>query len=183
MSETVWNDGTVNPNGGNWGSSGGISTLYAIPSWQTNTSMAANAGSTTKRNIPDVALTANQVYSTYDNGSAGSTGGTSCAAPLWAGFMALVNQQAASLGNSSVGFINPAVYALSHTASYTNCFHDTTAGNNAWSSSGGKFSAVAGYDLATGLGTPNGTNLINALAGSTDSLVISPFGGITLTGP
>ena len=183
VSETVWNDGTVNPNGGNWGSSGGISTLYAIPSWQTNTSMAANAGSTTKRNIPDVALTANQVYSTYDNGSAGSTGGTSCAAPLWAGFMALVNQQAASLGNSSVGFINPAVYALSHTASYTNCFHDTTAGNNAWSSSGGKFSAVAGYDLATGLGTPNGTNLINALAGSTDSLVISPFGGITLTGP
>ncbi len=182
-SETVWNDGTVNPNGGNWGSSGGISTYYPIPWWQTNTSMAASAGSATKRNIPDVALTANQVYSTYDNGSAGSTGGTSCAAPLWAGFMALVNQQAASLGNASVGFINPAVFAISHTANYANCFHDTTAGNNAWSSSGGKFAAVAGYDLATGLGTPNGVALINALAGSTDSLALSPFTGISLAGP
>ena len=182
-SETVWNDRTVNANGGNWGSSGGISTYYAIPSWQTNTSMAAAAGSTTKRNIPDVALTANQVYSTYDNGSSGSTGGTSCAAPLWAGFMALVNQQAASLGNSSVGFINPAVFAISHTANYANCFHDTTTGDNSWSSSGGKFFAVVGYDLATGLGTPNGVALINALAGSTDTLALSPFTGFSLTGP
>ena len=61
-SETVWNDRTLNANGGNWGSSGGISTYYAIPSWQTNTSMASNGGSTTKRNIPDVALTAEYVY-------------------------------------------------------------------------------------------------------------------------
>ncbi len=163
-SETVWNDHTVNANGGNWGSSGGISTFYAIPTWQAGISMASNGGSTTKRNIPDVALTANNVYSTYDGGSAGSTGGTSCAAPLWAGFMALVNQQAAVGGGQPVGFINPAVYALSQTAAYTNCFHDTKTGNNAWSASAGKFVAVAGYDLATGLGTPNGTNLINALA-------------------
>ncbi len=163
-SETVWNDRTVNANGGNWGSSGGISTYYSIPSWQAATSMTANGGSTNKRNIPDVALTANNVYSTYDNGSAGSTGGTSCAAPLWAGFMALVNQQAVANGSPPVGFINPAVYALSHTADYTNCFHDTTTGDNSWSGSSGKFVAVAGYDLATGLGTPKGLNLINALA-------------------
>jgi hypothetical protein len=162
-SESVWNDRVVNPNGGNWGSSGGISSYYAIPSWQANTSMASNGGSTTKRNIPDVALTADYVYSTYDNGGSGRTGGTSCAAPLWAGFMALVNQQAASQGAASVGFINPAIYALSATANYTNCFHDTTVGDNSWSSSGGKFAAVAGYDLATGLGSPNGVNLINAL--------------------
>ena len=163
-SEIVWNDRTVNANGGNWGSSGGISTYYSIPAWQTNTSMSANGGSTTKRNIPDVALTANNVYSTYDNGSAGSVGGTSCAAPLWAGFMALVNQQAAANGSAPAGFINPAIYALSHTANYTSCFHDTTTGDNSWSSSAGKFVAVAGYDLATGLGTPNGASLIGALA-------------------
>jgi hypothetical protein len=163
-SETVWNDRTVNPNGGNWGSTGGICTLYNIPAWQVATSMAANNGSTTKRNIPDVALTANNVYSTYDNGSAGSTGGTSCAAPLWAGFMALVNQQAAANGGASAGFINPAIYTLSRTANYTNCFHDTTTGDNSWSKSAGKYAAVTGYDLATGLGTPNGVNLINALA-------------------
>ena len=142
--ETVWNDRTVNPNGGNWGSSGGICTLYSIPSWQSGTSMAGNSGSTTKRNIPDVALTANNVYSTYDNGSAGSTGGTSCSAPLWAGFMALVNQQAVANGLPPAGFINPAVYALSQTANYTNCFHDTKTGDNAWSASAGKFSAVTG---------------------------------------
>ena len=162
--ETVWNDRTVNANGGNWGSSGGISSYYPIPSWQGGTSMAVNGGSPTKRNIPDVALTANNVYSTSDNGSAGSVSGTSCAAPLWAGFMALVNQQAAVNGSAPVGFINPAIYMLSHTANYTNCFHDTTAGDNSWSSSSGKFAAVAGYDLATGLGTPNGVNLLNALA-------------------
>ena len=163
-SETVWNDGTVNANGGYWGSTGGICTLYNIPSWQAATSMSANSGSTTKRNIPDVALTANNVYCTYDNGSAGAFGGTSCAAPLWAGYMALVNQQAAANGIAPAGFINPAVYNLSRTANYTNCFHDVTTGNNAWPSSAGKYAAVTGYDLATGLGTPNGVNLINALA-------------------
>ncbi len=162
--ESVWNDRTVNPNGGNWGSSGGISSYYPIPWWQTNTSMAANAGSASKRNIPDVALTANNIYSTYNNGSGGSTGGTSCSAPLWAGFMALVNQQAAANGASPVGFLNPAVYAIANSPNYNNCFHDTKLGDNSWSSSAGKFVAVAGYDLATGLGSPNGANLINALA-------------------
>ena len=165
-SETVWNDRTTNSNGGYWGSTGGICTLYNIPSWQVATSMAANSGSNTKRNIPDVALTANNVYCTYDNGSAGAFGGTSCAAPLWAGYMALVNQQAAANGIPPAGFINPAVYNLSRTANYTNCFHDTTTGDNAWPNnlSSGKYAAVTGYDLATGLGTPNGVSLINALA-------------------
>src|ERR1035441_3539104 len=91
VSETVWNR-----NNG-IGSGGGISTQYPIPSWQTNVSMAANQGSTTMRNIPDVALTAENVY-VRANGGTHIVGGTSCAAPLWAGFMALVNQQAATQG-------------------------------------------------------------------------------------
>ena len=162
-SETVWNWGY--DNGSYVGSSGGISTYYAIPSYQQGISMSANQGSTTMRNVPDVALTADNVYVIYDNGSTETFGGTSCAAPLWAGFTALVNQQAAAAGQAPVGFLNPALYTIGKGASYTSDFHDITTGNNFWPSSPTKFSAVAGYDLCTGWGTPNGTNLINALAG------------------
>jgi hypothetical protein len=161
-SEKVWNWGLDN---GNYvGSSGGISTYYKIPSYQHGISMSANKGSTTMRNVPDVALTADNVYVLYNNGSAAVFGGTSCAAPLWAGFTALVNQQAAAAGQAAVGFLNPALYSIGKGASYTTAFHDTTTGNNFWPSSSSKFSGVTGYDLCTGWGTPNGTNLINALA-------------------
>jgi len=81
-------------NGKYVGSSGGISTYYAIPSYQQGISMSASLGSTTMRNVPDVALTADNVYVLYGNGNSGTFGGTSCAAPLWVGFTALVNQQA-----------------------------------------------------------------------------------------
>jgi subtilase family serine protease len=165
-SETVWNynlDG--NPNEG---SGGGISTYYHIPYWQTNVSMASNGGSTTKRNIPDVALTADNVFVSYDNGDTSGTYyflGTSCAAPLWAGFCALVNQQAAAANpTNSVGFLNPALYAIGTNASYSSCFHDITTGNNIGSHTAGRYYATSGYDLCTGLGTPVGTNLINQLA-------------------
>src|SRR5262252_9695784 len=86
VSEAVWNDRTVNPNGGNWGSSGGISPTYSIPSWQTNISMTTNQGSTTKRNLPDVALTGKNVFLVADTNQQEVASGTSCAAPLWAGF-------------------------------------------------------------------------------------------------
>jgi uncharacterized repeat protein (TIGR01451 family) len=158
-SETVWNWGNGT------GSSGGVSTYYAIPAYQQGISMSANLGSTTMRNVPDVALTADNVYVVYNNGSTGFFGGTSCAAPLWAGFTALVNQQAVASGQPTVGFLNPAIYALGKSADYASDLHDTTTGNNFSSSSPAKFSAVNGYDLCTGWGTPNGNNLINALAG------------------
>jgi len=173
-SETVWNWGVERGIDG-IGSGGGISSTYAIPSWQTNINMTANKGSTTMRNLPDVALTADNVWVIYDGGQTGAFGGTSCASPLWAGFMALVNQLAASNGHAPVGFINPAVYAIALGPNYLNCFHDTTTGNNEWSASPNLFSAVAGYDLCTGLGTPNGTNLINALAAAVNPVThLSP---------
>jgi uncharacterized repeat protein (TIGR01451 family) len=167
-SETVWNWGYTGtpwaPNGDGYiGSGGGISADYAIPSWQTNINMAIPHGSTTMRNIPDVALTADNVFVVYGGGSQGAFGGTSCAAPLWAGFTALVNQQATNTSHAPVGFINPAIYAIASGTNYTACFHDTTTGSNTWSGSPTLFYAVSGYDLCTGLGTPNGTNLINAL--------------------
>jgi hypothetical protein len=157
-SETVWNWGN------NTGTGGGVSPNYPLPWWQTNVSMAANGGSTVNRNIPDVALTADAVQVLYNNGSSGSFGGTSCAAPLWAGFTALVNQQAAALGRAPVGFLNPALYQIAAGPSYSACFHDVTTGSNIGNNTPGLYYAVANYDLATGLGTPNGTNLINALA-------------------
>ena len=118
------------------------------------------------RNVPDVALTGDNVHVVYNNGGTGIFGGTSCAAPLWAGFIALVNQQAVAAGHNPVGFLNPALYSIGQSASYAADFHDTTTGNNFSRSSPTRFSAVTGYDLCTGRGTPNGTNLINALAGS-----------------
>ncbi len=182
LSETVWNWRTPNPNGGDSGSSGGISTTYAIPTWQQGISMTANQGSTTYRNLPDVALTADNVWVIYGNGQSGSFGGTSAATPLWAGFTALVNQQAVSGGNPPVGFINPAVYAIGKGSGYTSAFHDITTGDNTWSGSPGKFFAVPGYDLCTGWGTPVGQNLINALTfvsgGTPDGILevsVTPF--------
>jgi len=176
VSETVWNWG------GGTGSGGGISSYYAIPTWQQGISMSANGGSTTMRNIPDVALTGNNVYVDYGDGNSGSFGGTSCATPLWAAFVALVNQQAASYGLSSIGFVNPAIYAIGKGTSYDSLMHDITTGNNTSSTSPNEFYATTGYDLCSGWGTPNGAGLINALAPSPDPLGVSPATGFSSFG-
>lgn len=118
------------------------------------------------RNFPDVAANADNVYLYYSDGTKeGRWGGTSFAAPLWAGFTALVNQQAAAYGVGPVGFLNPALYALASGTNYADLFHDITTGNDTWRGSPSQFYAAAGYDLCTGLGSINGTNLINALVG------------------
>jgi uncharacterized repeat protein (TIGR01451 family) len=179
-SETVWNWGIEYGVDG-IGGGGGISTTYRIPTWQTNINMTTNQGSTTFRNIPDVALTADNVFVEFGGGQNGLFGGTSCATPLWAAYMALVNQQATANGNVSLGFLNPAIYPMLQSANYNSLFHDITTGNNTWSQSPNLFYAVPGYDLCTGLGTPNGTNLINALAGISNTVLqvsapSSPYG-------
>jgi len=156
--ETVWNQGN------NVGSGGGVSANYPIPAWQKGVSMAVNSGSTTSRNFPDVAMAGDTIYVIYNNGQPGYVGGTSCAAPLWAGFCALLNQQFLAMGGSSVGLLNPALYSVGTNALYPNFFHDITTGNNIGNNTAGLYYATNGYDLCTGLGTPNGTNLINALA-------------------
>jgi subtilase family serine protease len=180
-SETVWNWGYDSAARAYVGTSGGISSYYSIPSWQTNINLAVRGGSSKQRNIPDVALTADNVYVDYGNGNRSVFGGTSCAAPLWAGFTALVNQQAAASGKPVVGFINPAIYAIAVGSSYAACFHDVTTGNNTWSGSPNSFYATNGYDLCTGLGTPAGQGLINALTVSqvlaSDALIIAPLSG------
>ena len=150
LSETVWPD-----------SGGGINDFgYPIASYQAPLINATNQGSLTLRNIPDVAAAATNVFMAA-MGTQGTGGGTSAATPIWASFMALVNQQANGL---PIGFLNPAIYALAQTGAYGSAFHDITSGNNFNSFSPNLFPAGAGYDLATGLGSPNGQSLINALS-------------------
>ncbi len=168
-------DLTTTGPGGDWSSEvgwqdtgGGISPDdIPIPSWQQLSGVitSKNKGSTTLRNGPDV--TANANWSFYvcadQSGLSGCTandyGGTSFAAPMWAGYLALANQQAAANGKPAPGFINPTIYPLGLSGGYSAAFHDITSGNNG-------FPAEVGYDLDSGWGSPNGSGLINALVGS-----------------
>ena len=171
--EAVWNWFTeLGSKYNGVGSSGGYSLYYPIPTWQQGVN-PANLGSTTGRNFPDVAMTGDHVFVAYGNGTTNWFGGTSCASPLWAAFTALVNQQAATNGLPPVGFLNPAIYAIAEGPNYTACFHDTTTGNNEWSNSPSAYTALTGYDLCTGWGSPTGTNLINALTAKIPLLSIS----------
>jgi subtilase family serine protease len=163
-SETVWQWGYDSVAGYDVGSGGGTNTTYSFPSYQQGINMTTNGGSTACRNVPDVALTADNVYVRAGGADNDGVGGTSCAAPLWAAFTALVNQQVVAAGKPALGFLNPTVYAVAQTSNYPNCFHDIVIGNNTNSVSPNLYYAVPGYDLCTGLGTPNGTNLVNALA-------------------
>ncbi len=153
-SETAWAD-----------SGGGISPdKIAIPSWQQLSGVinSSNKGSTTLRNGPDVSANANFTFYTCADQTtclANEYGGTSFAAPMWAGYIALVNQQLAANGKPTIGFLNPTIYSQNVTSSYGADFHDITSGTS------GSYSAVTGYDLVTGWGSPN-TGLISALTGS-----------------
>lgn len=156
ISEEVWHTGPTTSSGG------GYSTSWPIPSWQKGINMTSNRGSTSKRNLPDVAMIANNVYAIAGNGVPFYLQGTSIAAPLWAAFTALVNQRASALGKSTVGFISPALYELGKSPTYTNLYYDVTMGDNTTPASPTNFPAVAGFDLCTGWGTPR-PSLIDAL--------------------
>ena len=151
-SETAWTD-----------SGGGISPdKIAIPSWQKLSGVinSSNKGSTTYRNGPDVSANANftfYVCADQTTCTANDYGGTSFATPMWAGFIALVNQQLAAYGDSNVGFLDPTIYAQNITSTYGTDFHDITSGKS------GSYSAVTGYDLVTGWGSPKAA-LITTLA-------------------
>ncbi len=142
-SETGWNGsaGSADKNG------------IPIPAYQKLKGVinSTNKGSTTLRNYPDVAAEANtDQYSCYDGSCSTGNGGTSFAAPQWASFLAMVNQQRASKALPSTGFINPAIYQIGVGSMFSTYFHDITSGSN------GGYNAVKGYDLVTGWGSPVG---------------------------
>ena len=150
-----------------WAGSGGGPNVdkIAIPAWQQIAGVinSSNRGSTVYRNGPDVAANAAASFYVCANQTpctANGYSGTSFAAPMWAGYLALVNQQAASKGLATLGFINPSIYPLGVGSGYTGDFHDITSGTS------GSYSAVTGYDLVTGWGSPNGIGLIDALTGT-----------------
>src|SRR5580658_4388478 len=155
-SETVWVDG-----------GGGFYAPYdiLIPVWQQLPGVitAANQGSTVYRNTPDVSANSNFTYyvcADQEPCTANLYGGTSFATPSWAGYLALTNEQYEANGDgTSLGFINPAIYAIGVGSGYNTAFHDITVGSNG-------YPAEVGYDLASGWGSPNTTGLINALAPS-----------------
>jgi len=154
-SETVWIDG----GGGYWAADD-----ILIPSWQQLPGVitTANEGSTVYRNGPDVSANSNFTYyvcADQQSCTANEYGGTSFAAPLWAGYLALTNQQGVTNGDAAPGFINPTIYPLGLGSGYNTAFHDITSGSNG-------FPAEVGYDLASGWGSPNQSGLINALLGA-----------------
>lgn len=154
-----------------------------IPDYQVGVSMATNGGSTTFRNYPDVAMAAQNVE-IFFQGSTTVEGGTSVAAPLWAGFAALVNQRSAQNGAGLMGFLNPTIYDIGLTLGssndlYSNSFNDVTSGNNA-NGFGSGFNAVAGYDLVTGWGSPT-CQLVSQLATVTPLTLNTPLSLIRFT--
>lgn len=149
------------------GSAGGPSLDPTIPikRYQLPFINPANAGSLTLRNVPDIAADADTDNFICANGNcAGGYGGTSFASPIWAGFMALANERAAAEGKPAIGFLNPSLYGLATTSQHPNIFHDAAKGRS------GNYRAVRGYDLVTGLGSPHGDALIDALVGGTTDL-------------
>jgi len=162
--------------GGTWtsetgwsGSSGGYykQAGYATPSYQKLSGVitSTNKASTTYRNDPDIAAEANFDNPTVSNGTFETGyGGTSFAAPRWAGLLALANQQSVAAGKSTLGFINTKIYTVAVGSNYKSLYHDITSGKNTPDEgSGAGYSAVAGFDLVTGWGSPQGPTLINAL--------------------
>jgi kumamolisin len=143
-SEVVWNDQAS----GGGASGGGISTVFPLPAWQANAGVPKSG--TGGRGVPDVAGDASPEtgYQILVDGQQEIVGGTSAVAPLWAGLIALLNQQ---LGRKA-GFLNPQLYASGEPP-----FFDITTGNN------GTFSAGTGWDPCTGLGSPNGERLLALL--------------------
>jgi len=147
QSEAVWNDGA---SGG--ASGGGVSTFFALPTWQAGLQLRETAGNVTalrKRGVPDVAGDADPEtgYTVRIDGSDTVIGGTSAVAPLWAALIARINQ----INGRATGYLQPRLYQSPQS------LRDITQGNN------GSFAAAAGWDACTGLGSPNGAALAGLL--------------------
>ncbi len=148
-SEHAWNE----LSSGEGATGGGVSEVFALPSYQQSAKVPKAPNGFVGRGVPDVAGDADPEtgYNVVVDGQQTVIGGTSAVAPLWAGLLALVNQ---SLG-MNVGYVNPLLYG----ANAEKTFHDVTSGSN------GDYSAGPGWDACTGLGSPDGTALLGTLQG------------------
>jgi kumamolisin len=151
-SETVWNE-TANNEGA---TGGGVSTVFPQPTWQASASAPIPPPSTPGRGVPDVSGDADPAtgYTIRVDGQTTVIGGTSAVAPLWAGLIAVANQQLGLTYGKTIGFLNPTLYATRTAIG----FRDVTEGNN------GTYQAGPGWDACTGLGSPIASKLIPLLA-------------------
>ena len=157
--ETVWEYPIMTG-----GTGGGVSAFYPRPSWQQGAGVVdTQFNPQNMRSTPDVAADADPMsgVAIYTNSGSGSAwtagGGTSQSAPIWAGIAALTNQYLQTKGLHALGFLNPALYQIAaHPTPYP-AFHDVTQGNNLY------YPATPGYDMTTGLGTPDVWNLARDL--------------------
>jgi subtilase family serine protease len=188
--ETTWNGGVVQDSDDTDGAGGGgLSTEWLMPSYQLNAPAslgvinaesegltglagticsgslgtqvldAPDSASYYCREVPDVSADASPYsgYNVYYDGAYAGVGGTSGAAPVWAALFALAD----SVPGCQIGFANPVLYAIAGSSRYAHDFNDVTVGDNDLGvSNGGYFKALTGYDMATGLGTPNAANLV-----------------------
>ncbi|HEX6451893.1 MAG TPA: S53 family peptidase, partial [Trebonia sp.] len=152
-SEVVWNETANNEGAGG----GGVSDVFALPSWQANAGVPALSGGKTGRGVPDVAGNADPVsgYEIVVDGQQTVVGGTSAVAPLWAGLIARLTQST----GKKFGLLQTPLYNGVAAGAAADGFNDITSGNN------GAYSAGPGWDACTGLGSPNGTELLKRLGG------------------
>ncbi|HEX8982173.1 MAG TPA: S53 family peptidase [Ktedonobacterales bacterium] len=155
-SEVVWNNGGA--------SGGGVSRFFSTPAFQQSLPASDQHILHGNRGTPDVAAAADPAtgLAISIRGQWIVAGGTSAAAPLWAGLMAVANQVA----GKPLGYINPSLYKIAASPQYASAFRDITQGDNSFSRGAFHiqgYSATSGWDPATGLGSPNAANLIPLL--------------------
>ncbi|HEY0756242.1 MAG TPA: S53 family peptidase [Ktedonobacteraceae bacterium] len=150
--EVVWNENAS----GEGATGGGISDLFPLPAWQANAQIPPSINDKhVGRGVPDISGDADPLtgYQVYFDGQSVPIGGTSAVAPLWASLIALLNQKR----GKAVGFLNPYLYQNYQQLSQNKALRDITSGNN------GGYSATTGWDACTGLGSPDGALLLQAL--------------------
>lgn len=155
VDEVVWNEQANNEGA----TGGGVSAFFALPAWQEQVKVPPSVNNQkTGRGVPDVAGDADPVtgYQVYVDGQSAPIGGTSAVAPLWAGLIALLNQKR----GKAVGYLNPFLYQNYTQLLQTKALRDVTSGNN------GAYTAGTGWDACSGLGTPDGALLLQALLAS-----------------
>lgn len=154
VGETTWSEPFLSQ-----GTGGGVSTIFERPSWQTGEGTGGQFDTNNGREVPDVSSDADPSTGNYIilKGQATQGGGTSLAAPTWAAFTALMDQYLGTHHDPPVGFFNPILYHLADSSVPYPAFHDITVGGNDF------YLATPGYDMTTGLGSPNVFNLARDL--------------------
>jgi subtilase family serine protease len=173
--EEVWNESAENGGSGLWASGGGTSTVYAEPAWQKGVIGTGVSGAALgMRAVPDVALSAadHDGYMVYENGSYWIFAGTSVASPSFAGVMALVVEKQ---GGQGQGNANARLYALADGADSP--FRATLSGNNSVPGVTGFTASGAVYNLATGLGSVDGAELVSLWRGESGIVKRAPMPG------